>query len=225
MLTNAKSEKTLQIAIDGPSGAGKSTVAKLVAAKLGILYLDTGAMYRAAALFMLRNGVAVSNEAAVAALLPKVQIHFTPEGQTLLNGENVSEAIRAHEMSAAASEISRLPAVRAFLVARQQQIAGENPCVLDGRDIGLHVLPNAPFKFFLTASPEVRARRRLNELLKKGAQADYKTILQDITERDYNDSHRAHSPLQIPPDADVLDSSELTAGEVAQKILTKVRGC
>ena len=156
----------INIAIDGPSGAGKSTVAKIIAAKLGITYLDTGAMYRACALYAVRNGVSVSDEDAVEKLLPNINISFSGEGdgkKVLLNGEDVSSAIREHSVSKAASDISKLRCVRDFLVAQQRKIAAETDVVLDGRDITSNVLPHAKYKFFLTASADVRAERRYKE--------------------------------------------------------------
>ena len=215
----------INIAIDGPSGAGKSTVAKLVAKKLGITYLDTGAMYRACALFALKNGVDVHDEEKVRQLLPKVDISFCGAGEdkkVLLNGEDVSEAIREHSVSKAASDISKLPCVRDFLVERQRAIARENDVVLDGRDITSFVLPDSKYKFFLTATPEERARRRYEELKAKGSDISYETVLADVNDRDYNDTHRDFAPLVQTEDAVLIDSTDLSTDEVIEVILRYV---
>ena len=215
----------INIAIDGPSGAGKSTVAKLIAAKLGITYLDTGAMYRACALYAVRNGVSVSDEDAVEKLLPNINISFSGEGdgkKVLLNGEDVSSAIREHSVSKAASDISKLRCVRDFLVAQQRKIAAETDVVLDGRDITSNVLPHAKYKFFLTASADVRAERRYKELIARGAQVEYDKIKADIIDRDKNDSSRAYAPLVLTPDSTLIDSGDMSAEEVADFIISRV---
>ena len=216
----------INIAIDGPSGAGKSTVAKLVAKKLGITYLDTGAMYRACALFALKNGVDVHDEEKVRQLLPKIKITFRGAGEdkkVLLNGEDVSEAIREHSVSKAASDISKLPCVRDFLVERQRAIARENDVVLDGRDITSNVLPHAEYKFYLTASTDVRARRRYDELIGRGASVDYEKIKADIIDRDKNDMQRAYAPLVLTEDSTLIDSSDMTPEQVADLIIGKIK--
>jgi len=211
-----------QIAIDGPSGAGKSTIAKLIAKTLGILYLDTGAMYRAVGLHMLNKGISLEDEASVNAELGNVRLEIKYNDgvqHIFLNGKDVSEDIRAHAISKAASDVSKLPKVRQFLVAQQRAIAEKASCVLDGRDICTHVLPNAKFKFYLTASPEARAKRRYDELVAKGQQVDFDVLLQDINQRDYNDMNRAFAPLRKADDAILIDSTNMTIEEVVQFIL------
>ncbi len=211
------------IAIDGPAGAGKSTVAKAVAAALGAIYLDTGAMYRAVGLYMLRNGVDPKDAETVAARAheAKVDIRYEAgEQHVYLAGEDVSKAIRENEVSAAASGVSAVPLVREILVARQQEIAREQSVVMDGRDIGTKVLPDATLKIFLTAAPEERARRRYAELTAKGQTVSYEQLLQEINQRDWDDSHRAASPLCRAEDAVEVDSSALTQQQVTDKILS-----
>lgn len=215
-------QKPVQIAIDGPSGAGKSTVAKMLAQSLGFIYIDTGAMYRALALYFTRKGIGPGDAAAVSEGLAGVKIDFTPEGCTLLNGEDVSGAIRVHAVSKAASDFSALPAVRAYLVAAQQEMAEKAGCVLDGRDIGTHVLPHAPYKFFLTADARVRANRRYKELLARGEEADEEKVLADILQRDHNDATRACAPLRQAEDAVLIDSSCLSQQEVLAVMQKKV---
>ena len=203
--------KTIQIAIDGPSGSGKSTLAKNVARKLGILYLDTGAMYRACGLKALRLGLKPGSAEEVTPFLESLDldIRFVDETQRIfLDGEDVSEAIRQPEVSVAASDISAIPAVRTKLVQMQREIAGTRDVVLDGRDIGSHVLPDAPFKFFLTADPRERAKRRLVELKEKGINTQtYEEVLAGIVYRDQQDSTRAASPLRKMPDAIEIDTT------------------
>ena len=212
----------LNIAIDGPAGAGKSTVAKMIAKKLGILYLDTGAMYRAVAYHMLKKGISVRDAEAVVAELPSVEIdlkYIDGVQHIYCGGEDVSTKIREHAVSGAASDVSAIPEVRIKLVELQREIAEKNDLVVDGRDIGSYVLPNASCKFYLTASPDVRAKRRYDELLAKGQEQDYEKILADINQRDYNDSHRKFAPLVCVPDAHYVDSSEMTADEVCESML------
>ena len=214
----------LTIAIDGPTGAGKSTVARRVAAELGILYLDTGAMYRALALKALRTGVEVTDAARVEEMLgdTRVDVRYVDGAQaTYLDDEDVSLAIREHRVSEAASAISQLAAVRRALVAIQRDIAGGRDLVMDGRDIGTHVLPGASLKVFLTASPERRARRRYDELVAKGQSVEYETVLSDLTARDERDSTRAESPLRVAQDAMVVDSSDMDIDEVVQTIVSE----
>ena len=216
----------INIAIDGPSGAGKSTVARAVAAKLDILYLDTGAMYRACGLYAVRKGKNPADYKDAVGLLSEINVDVEYEGGrqiTLLNGEDVSDAIRAHEISKAASDISKHPEVRMKLVEMQRKIASKTSVVLDGRDIGTYVLPECRNKFYLTASPEIRAQRRYKELSAKGAECDYSTILADIIQRDYNDSHRAFAPLRQAADAVFIDSSEMTPEEVKDFILARLK--
>ena len=214
--------KHFTIAIDGPAGAGKSSVAKEVAKELGAIYLDTGAMYRAVGLYMLRNGVDPKDSETVAARAhdAQVDIRYVDGSQHVyLCGEDVSLAIRENEVSAAASGVSAVPLVRRILVARQQEIAKEQPVVMDGRDIGTKVLPDATLKIFLTASAEERARRRFKELEAKGNPIPYDQLLQEINQRDWDDSHRAASPLTQAEDALLLDSSDMTQPHVTAKIL------
>ena len=201
------------IAIDGPSGAGKSTLAKALARELGYVYVDTGAIYRTVGLAACRAGVDPEDGAAVAALLPGLDITmgYGPDGvqRMYLNGEDVSQAIRQHEISRYASCVSALPAVRAFLLERQRQLAQAQDVVMDGRDIGTVVLPGAGVKIFLTAAPEARARRRWLELNERGQQADYDTVLRDVLERDRRDESRAAAPLRRAADAALADTTEL----------------
>lgn len=202
----------ISVAIDGPSGAGKSSLAKRLAADLGYVYVDTGAMYRSIGLYALRRGVDPHDSEAVAALLPQISLEIRPgEGaqQILLGGEDVTEAIRAEAVGMAASAVSAIPAVRAYLLETQRGFADRSNILMDGRDIGTVVLPRATVKIFLTASPEARARRRLKELLDKGESADYGTVLADIRQRDYQDSHRAIAPLRQAEDAILVDTSDI----------------
>lgn len=210
------------IAIDGPAGAGKSTVAKAVARTLNATYLDTGAMYRAVGLYMMRSGVPLDMPALIAARADNAQVDVRYEDgaqHVYLNGEDVSSAIRENAVSAAASAVSAVPRVREMLVARQRDIASKTDVVMDGRDIGTRVLPDAPLKVFLTARCEVRARRRYLELTERGESVDYDTLLEEIRQRDYNDSHRALSPMVPAADAIMLDSSDMTQDEVTAHII------
>lgn len=200
----------IAIAIDGPAGAGKSTIAKKISAELGYVYVDTGALYRAIGLYAIRSGVSEQTEQYVVPLLPeiRVELKFIDHTQRVfLNAEDVSEAIRQNEVSMAASNVSAIPAVREFLFSLQQKIARENNVIMDGRDIGTVVLPHADIKIFLTASPEDRAKRRHLELLQKGQEVDFDTLLQEIIERDHNDSTRAIAPLKKAEDAIAVDTS------------------
>lgn len=207
----------LNIAIDGPSGAGKSTVAKEVAARRGMLYLDTGALYRTVALRVLESGVDTHDEAAVEALLPgtEISLRFTEgEQRVLLGGRDVSDEIRTQPVAMAASDISAMPAVRAFLLELQRGIAAKNDCIMDGRDIGTVILPNADIKIFLTASAEERAARRVKQLAEKGIEADYATVVEEIRQRDEQDSTREISPLKPAPDACIIDSTNMSFEQV-----------
>ena len=211
------------IALDGPAGAGKSSVAKEVARRLDALYLDTGAMYRAVGLYMTRIGVALDDVHAVLAHLTEVPLRVTASGGqqvTWLGEENVSEAIRTPEMSLAASAVSKIPEVRAHLVEMQRQIARGQAVVMDGRDIGTKVLPEATLKIWLTASPEVRARRRWLELQRKGADEPFEKVLAELQKRDYEDANRAASPMVRANDAVEVDTSALTFDEVVAKIIS-----
>ena len=202
----------VNIAIDGPAGAGKSSTAKLVAKKLGYIYVDTGALYRTVGLYSIRKGIDTKNAEKVIATLPdvKVELKFVDGAQhVFLNGEDVSDAIRTPEASMGASNVSAIPEVREFLFDLQRKIAAENDCIMDGRDIGTVVLPNADVKIFLTTSVEERANRRYKEMLEKGEEADYNDILEDIKKRDYQDSHRAVAPLKQAEDAILVDTSDI----------------
>ena len=202
----------ISVAIDGPSGAGKSTLAKRLAKEMGFVYVDTGAMYRSIGLYALRAGKDPKDAAAVEALLPEITLSIAViDGaqHIYLNGEDVSEAIRAEQVGMAASAVSSHPVVRAFLLQQQRDLAAARNVLMDGRDIGTVVLPDATVKVFLTASAEARARRRHKELVEKGVDADFATVLADIQQRDYQDSHRAAAPLRQAEDAVLLDTSEL----------------
>ncbi len=211
-----------QIAIDGPAGAGKSTIAKAVAAKLGYIYVDTGAMYRAIGLHLMREGVNTDDEAEVNAHLDSADVRLAMEDgmqKVYLNGEDVTTAIRTEEAGMMASKTSAYGKVREKLVSLQQKIAADCSVVMDGRDIGTVVLPHADLKIFLTASVEERARRRFNELKKKGQQADFQAIMEDIAKRDYQDTHREISPLRQADDAILLDTSDMGIEEVTAKVI------
>lgn len=211
----------MNIAIDGPAGAGKSTIAKLLAAKLGILYLDTGAMYRAVGLKALNTGVDISDEAAVEKMLADTKIDVTQENgvqHVYLDGNDVSSAIRENAVSKAASDISAVPCVRYKMVELQREIASRCDTVLDGRDIGTFVLPNAEYKIFLTASSEERAKRRYAELKAKGSTLTLEQIKDDIVKRDYNDSHRTLAPLKKADDATEVDTTAMSIDDVVGRI-------
>ena len=202
----------VSIAIDGPSGAGKSTLAKRLAKELGYIYVDTGAMYRSIGLYALRQGVDPKNADVVQALLPDIQLDIRLQDgsqHVYLNGEDVSTDIRAEAVGMAASAVSAHPAVRAFLLDTQRNLAKGQNILMDGRDIGTVVLPDATVKIFLTASPEARAERRRKELEEKGQPADFATVLADIQQRDYQDTHRAVAPLKQAQDAVLVDSSDI----------------
>lgn len=208
------------IAIDGPAGAGKSTIARAVAGRLGAMYLDTGAMYRAVGLYFLRRGQ--DNDAQiVAANVSDVHIEVLPDGDVqriFLNGEDVTKAIRTNEASLAASHVAAVPAVRERMVALQQEIARGYSIVMDGRDIGTKVLPDATLKLYVTASDEVRAMRRHRELMEKGVNTSFDQVLAEIKERDYNDTHRAASPLVRAADAHLLDTSNMALGDSLDEV-------
>lgn len=202
----------ISVAIDGPSGAGKSSMARRLAADLGYTYVDTGAMYRAIGLYARRAGADTKSADAVGALLPQIQLDIRLQDSAqhiLLNGEDVTEAVRAEDIGMAASDVSAHPAVRTFLLDTQRNLAASRDVLMDGRDIGTVVLPNATVKIYLTASADARARRRLAELLEKGKQTDYATVLADIEQRDYQDTHRAVAPLRQAEDAILVDTSDI----------------
>ncbi len=221
-----KDLKKFAVALDGPSGSGKSTVAKLLAGELHILYLDTGAMYRACALKAVKENVKEITEETVRPLMDGLDLKIEYKDgtqRTVLDGEDVSEAIRRPEVSMAASRISALRCVREKMVEMQRKIAGEQSCVLDGRDIGTHVLPDAEFKFYVTATSAVRAKRRYDELKAKGYSVDLKKLQEEIEERDRNDSTREFSPLRKADDAELVDTSDMTVGEVLAYIRKKIQ--
>lgn len=214
------------IAIDGPAGAGKSTIAKAVAKRENLIYVDTGAMYRAMALFMLREKVNIADAEAVALKCAEADITIRYENGVqvvLLNGENVNGFLRTEEVGNAASTISVIGKVREKLVELQKKLAAESNCVMDGRDIGTCVLPNAQLKIYLTASSLVRAKRRYEELAAKGEVCNLEKIRADIEERDYRDMHREISPLRQAEDAILIDSSDMTVEEVISRIISLVK--
>ncbi len=218
-------EKIIRIALDGPSGSGKSTIAKKLSSKLNILYLDTGAMYRATALKAIALGIDTLDEEGVKTFIDNIdlQIKYVDGSQrTYLDGEDVSERIREPHVSMAASNISSLKPVRLKMVDMQRKIAGEMSCVLDGRDIGSYVLPNADFKFYITASTEVRADRRYKELMLKGHKVDFEQLKQEIEQRDYNDKTRDFAPLRKAEDAIEIDTSFMTIEQVIGKVLSYI---
>lgn len=213
----------ISIAIDGPSGAGKSTLARSIAAKLGYLYVDTGAIYRTIGYYAFANGMDPKDEAAVSAVLPGLQVELTygEDGlqHMLLNGQDVTKEIRLPEISMYASAVSAHPSVRAYLLETQRELAQTNNVIMDGRDIGTVVLPDAQVKVFLTASPEARARRRMLELEQRGTPEPFEKVLKEIQERDWNDSHRAVAPLRQAEDAVLLDTTELDFQESEAALL------
>jgi len=213
---------SMNIAIDGPVGAGKSSIADEVARRLGILHLDTGAMYRAAALHVLRSGIDPRDEAAVSACCETAEVavrYENGEQRTLLGGEDVTGLIRTGEVSMATSTISRWPAVRARMVHMQQALAAASDMLIDGRDIGTRVLPNAPVKIYLTATPEERARRRYEQNRQKGDETPYAQVLRELNERDRQDMNRATDPLRQAEDAVLLDSTDMTPEQVVSAIV------
>ncbi|MBE6746837.1 MAG: (d)CMP kinase [Ruminococcaceae bacterium] len=200
----------INVAIDGPAGAGKSTIARRVSKELGYIYVDTGALYRTVGVSALRKKVDMESDEAIASVLPETEVEMKfvdGEQKMYLNGEDVSVEIRLPEASMAASRVSAVPAVRDFLFDLQRDLARKNNCIMDGRDIGTVVLPDAQVKIFLTASPECRADRRYKELTEKGVEVNYDDVLSDIIKRDYNDSHRAVAPLKPAEDSVILDTS------------------
>ncbi len=217
----------MKIALDGPAGAGKSTVAKAIAKKLDIMYLDTGAMYRAVALHMLDNGIKVEEQDKVEEALKNIDLLVKYEDGTqkmYLKGQDVSLRIRENAVSKAASDFSALQPVRLFLVKMQRETASKNDCILDGRDIGTFVLPDADFKFYLTADSAERAKRRAKELAEKGQVVDVKKIQEEIEQRDYNDSHREFAPLKQAEDAVLVDSTNMTIEEVITFVTNIIEG-
>ena len=220
-------EKIYSVAVDGPSGAGKSTLAKAAAAELHIIYVDTGAIYRTIGCYAHRQGVDAADTQAVIALLPRVKIEMRYDEQglqhMLLHGEDVTQEIRLPEMSLYASAVSAIPEVRAFLLEMQRDFARRSSVIMDGRDIGTVVLPDADVKIFLQADVEVRARRREKELLERGTPRPFAQVLAEMKERDYNDTHRAAAPLRPAEDAIVVDTSYLDFQQSKEKILEIIR--
>ena len=220
-------EKHFAVAVDGPSGAGKSTLAKAIAAKLGILYVDTGAIYRTIGYAVKRRGIEPRDEAAVRAILPELEIgmRYEADGEQhmLLNGQDVTREIRLPEISMYASAVSALPSVRAFLLDAQRALAKDNNVLMDGRDIGTVVLPGAQVKIFLTASAGDRARRRYDELIARGEWVSYEQVLADVERRDYNDTHRAAAPLRPAADAVTVDTTGFTFDDAFALLLSTIR--
>ena len=214
----------LVVAIDGPSGAGKSTAGRAVADRLGYVFLDTGAMYRALALAALRAGVPLDDATAVAGLATRLRLDLRPGGAVLVDGEDVTSALRTQEVGAAASRVSVHPPVRRHMVARQREMGQEGGVVMDGRDIGTAVFPDADLKFYVDAHPRQRATRRHEELTQRGLRSDLDTIEREIRERDHADSTRAESPLTRAPDAIHLDTTELGLDEVVRRMLSAIQG-
>ena len=215
------------VAIDGPAGAGKSTLAREAAGQLGILYVDTGAIYRTIGYAALLRSVDPHSEAEVAALLPTLSVELRHEADgaqhMLLDGEDVSREIRLPEVSRYASAVSAMPFVRAYLLEMQRTLARQQSVIMDGRDIGTVVLPEAEVKIYLTASPEERARRRYEELCARGTECDYAQVLREVNERDYSDTHRSAAPLQAAADAVTIDTTGLTFEESRERILSTIR--
>ena len=218
-------KNTLQIAIDGPAGAGKSSGAQVLAKRLNCIYLDTGAMYRAVTWLAMQQQVPFDDLTGMDQLLKNLQLEFREEDgvqHLYCNGMDVTEAIRSTEVSANVSAVAMIPLVREAMVAQQQKIAADCDVLMDGRDIGTTVLPDARYKFFLTASLEERARRRYLELLQKGVSVDLEQLKQDIALRDQKDSQREVSPLVQAPDAELIDTSHMTFDEVVEKLFHKI---
>lgn len=215
----------INVAIDGPAGAGKSTVARAAAQKLGYIYVDTGALYRAVGVYCLRKGIETTDAENVGAILGEitVELKFIDGVQhVFLNGDDVSTEIRLPEASMAASNVSAIPSVRAFLFDLQRDIAAKNNCIMDGRDIGTVVLPNAQVKIFLTADDTERAMRRHKELQEKGSSVTYQEVLDDLRVRDYNDSHREIAPLKPAEDSVVVNTTNYSLEESIDKIVKTV---
>lgn len=216
----------INVALDGPGGAGKSTIARAVAAELGFIYVDTGALYRAVGLNALRHGIDTRNIDGIIKMLDETDVSLkfiNGEQRVMLGDEDVSTDIRLPEASMAASNVSAIPAVRQFLFDLQRKIAAENNCLMDGRDIGTVVLPDADLKVFMTASPETRARRRYDELREKGENVRFEEVLDELNKRDYQDTHREIAPLKQADDAILLDTSDLSFDEVKEKLLSMIK--
>ena len=216
----------IRIAIDGPSGAGKSSIAKAVAARLGIVYVDTGALYRTVGYFVRSKGFARTDIEGIVSCLPYIKIEVRYENgaqHVYLNGEDLGDRIREPEISMYASAVSAVPAVRDFVLDTQRDIAAKNSVILDGRDIGTVILPHADVKIFMTASNEARAMRRTKELLAKGMEANYEDVLREMIERDNNDRNRAVAPAVAAPDAVLLDNSDMSIEENVEAVLAIIR--
>lgn len=214
--------KKISIAIDGPSAAGKSTIAKMIAKKLDYVYIDTGAMYRSVGYYCLENNIDLRDESKVTAVLDRIKIELTSGNQVFLNQENVTDKIREDRVSMAASVVSTYQAVRKYLVYLQRQMAGQGGVILDGRDIGTVVLPDADLKIYQVASSETRAKRRYLENIKRGLPSDLEKIKQEIEQRDYQDMHRKISPLKKADDAIEIDTSNMTLQQVSDAIMQLV---
>ena len=219
----------INVAIDGPVGTGKSTIARECAKRIGFIYVDTGALYRTVGLFCKRNGIEISADNAdniEKAITADLKLEIKLENGTQLvfmNGENVSTEIRLPEMSMAASAVSAIPCVRKYLLETQRKVARENNVIMDGRDIGTVILPDAEVKIFLTAKPEVRAKRRYDELVAKGLDVKFEDVLSDLNTRDYNDSHRAEAPLKQADDAVLLDTSEYDFEQSVEAVIRLIK--
>ncbi len=216
----------MKVAIDGPAGAGKSSIAKAVSKKLGFVYIDTGAMYRAVAVYAIENGIEIKEENFTQVVLDNIKIDIAYEDGTqkiYLLGKDVSERIREADVSIGASNVAVIPAVRLKLVELQRTLAEKTSVIMDGRDIGTYVLPDAEVKIFLTASSDVRAKRRLLEMKEKGMEADFETVKRDIEYRDKNDSEREFAPLRKAEDAVLVDTSDMTIQQVIDRITEIIR--
>ena len=216
----------VNVAVDGPAGAGKSTISRAAAKELGFIYVDTGALYRAVGVYALRNGIGTKDSENIEKALKDivVELKFVGDVQhVFLNGEDVSTEIRTPEASMAASDVSAIPGVRAFLFDLQRDIAKKNNCLMDGRDIGTVVLPDAKIKIFLTASAEERAKRRYKELVEKGAKDTYEEVLADLEKRDYQDSHREIAPLKPAEDSVIVDTSDYNFDEAKNIIVNIIK--
>ena len=214
--------KNYRIALDGPSGAGKSTIAKKLSAELGFVYVDTGAMYRTIGLFCLQNNINVCDEEKVCSVLEQIKIelkYIDGEQRILLNGTDVSKEIRMNEVSMAASKVSAYKGVRSYLLDAQRDVAKSQSVIMDGRDIGTVVLPDAEIKIFIVADPKERAKRRHKELLERGQQISFEEVLQDIVARDYNDEHRKEAPLKQADDAQLIDTSDMNFEQAYNAVL------
>ena len=222
------SKKIYSVAVDGPSGAGKSTLSKAVAGELGILYVDSGSIYRTNGYYVFVKGIDPKDAPAVNAILPEldIQMRYGDDGlqRMYLNGQDVTTQIRLPQISMYASAVSAIPEVREFLLEMQRELARRSSVIMDGRDIGTVVLPDADVKIFLTAEAEVRAQRRAKELAERGTPTPFEEVLRDIQQRDYNDSHRAAAPLRQAEDAVLVDTSELTFAESQQKLTEIIKG-